>query len=206
MNDAFDLEEQSGDKISKIIAGVERLSTLFRAALLKQSKILGYSPLQIQIVLFIAYHSKEYCNTTYISDEFAVSKPTVSDSIRVLIEKRILIKTIDHKDARSFLLELSPIGKKFLDSLSDLSANFGGKMVELKESEIETIWNGILLLMLKLQITKSIPVRMCFSCNFFGQNYSKGNPHYCHLMEQPLDLASIRIDCPEYYESNLAGD
>ena len=41
MNDAFDLEEQSGDKISKIIAGVERLSTLFRAALLKQSKKIG---------------------------------------------------------------------------------------------------------------------------------------------------------------------
>lgn len=198
MKSPFDREEQATSRKAKIIAGIERLSTLFRANLQEQSKQLGLSPLQTQIILFIAYHAKESCNTSSIAEEFAVTKPTVSDAIRVLIDKKILLKKPVVNDARAFTLQLSAKGKKLLATLSNFTQPLNHSLEAAKESEIESTWNGLLLLIQQLQNSNTIPMRMCFSCDYFGKEHQNGAPHYCHLMKQPLAMADIRIDCPEY--------
>lgn len=198
MKDAFDREEQANSRCAKIIAGVERLSTLFRAALQEQSNRLGLSSLQIQIILFIAHHSIEHCNTSSVSQEFAVTKPTVSDAVRVLIEKKLLLKKQDKQDARAFNLQLSAKGKKLLTSLSSLTGYFSETMDNMREEEIDNAWNGVLLLMQQLQSKGAVPMRMCFSCQHFGKDNPEGKPYYCQLMRQPLELRDIRVDCPEY--------
>jgi DNA-binding MarR family transcriptional regulator len=198
MNNPFDRQEQAGSPRAKIIATIERLSTLFRASLQEQSKQLGLSPLQIQIILFIAYHSKSSCNTSSIAEEFAVTKPTVSDAVRVLVEKKLLLKKTNAKDARASILQLSVKGNKLLDVLSGLTEDSSHFMKAVEDSEIESVWNGMLILMQQLQSSKIIPMRMCFNCDHFGKDHVEGAPHYCHLMEQPLTITDLRIDCPEH--------
>ncbi len=197
MASAFDRKEQQGNQRAKITAGIERLSTVFRAALWEEAKHYSLSPLQVQILLFVAFHEAEQCSITAIAKEFAVTKATVSDAVRVLLEKELLKKR-GAEDARAFLLYLTPDGKKCVNKLSGLTDFFETSLNSVSEEEIGKIWEGMLLLVANLQRTGIIPVRMCFSCKHFGKDHPDGAPHYCNFMQKPLTIKDIRIDCPEY--------
>jgi DNA-binding MarR family transcriptional regulator len=198
MKDAFDRNEQITSRRAKIIASIERLSTVFRTTLQERSNELGLSPLQIQIILFVAYHERESCSVSAMAQEFAVKKPTISDAVRVLLEKKLLVKKQNTADARAFTVQLSAKGKKLIGSLSGLTSFFLASMESMEEEEITCVWNGILVLMKHLQASNMIPVRMCYSCQHFGKDHEKGSPHYCNLMSGPLTLNDIRIDCAEH--------
>lgn len=197
MVSAFDRTEQQSSQRAKITAGIERLSTVFRAALWEEAKHYNLSPLQVQILLFIAFHDAQQCSITFIAKEFAVTKATVSDAVRVLLEKELLKKR-GAEDARGFFLYLSTDGKKCVSKLSGLTDFFENSLNKVSEEDIGKIWEGMLLLIGNLQQTNIIPVRMCFSCQHFGKDHPKGAPHYCNFMQKPLSTKDIRIDCPEY--------
>ncbi len=179
---------------TKIAVGIERLSTVFRAALWEETKQYGLSPLQAQILLFIASHAPMQSSVSILAKEFAVTKATISDAVRVLLEKAMLKKQ-SGDDARSFALQLTASGKKQVQKLSALTAYFDEALSSIPANERKKIWEGLLLLMGHLQKTGAIPLRMCFSCQHYGNH--KGTP-YCHLLKQTLQLEDIRIDCPEH--------
>lgn len=89
-NSAFDLSTQNNDFTSKIVAGLERVSEVFRLLLWQHSKVIGLSPIQIQILMFVEYHAEDLCNVSYLAKEFNVSKPTISDAVKVLKKKSSL--------------------------------------------------------------------------------------------------------------------
>lgn len=197
MHDAFNRETQQLDIRAKTIAGIERLSTVFRAALWEEAKRYNLSPLQVQIILFIAFHNYNQCNVTSIAKEFAVTKATVSDAVKTLLEKKLLDKNVI-QDARGFLLSLTESGKDCAGRLSGLSNFFNNVLAQVPDTEMAKIWEGMLLLISHLQKTDAIPVRMCFSCQHFGKDHTQGTPHFCNLMQKPLAINEIRIDCPEH--------
>ncbi len=197
MASAFDRNEQQVNRNAKIIAGIERLSTLFRAALWEEAKQYNLSPLQVQILLFIAFHDAKQCSVTGLAREFAVTKATISDAVKVLLEKELL-KKISGEDARGFLLALSATGKKYVTGLSGFGDFFAHSLSDMPEQELSRIWEGVLLLIGNLQKTSMIPMRMCYNCQHFGKDYPGGNPHFCKLMQKPLAIENIRLDCPEH--------
>lgn len=197
MKDAFDRETQQSDIRAKTIAGIERLSTVFRAALWEEAKAYSLSPLQVQILLFIAFHDDSQCNITSIAKEFAVTKATVSDAVKTLLEKELLKKNAI-EDARVFMLTLTRSGKECVKKLSGLSNFFNNSMAQVPDAEMAKIWEGMVLLIGYLQNNSAIPVRMCFSCKHFGKEHSEGTPHFCNLVQKPLAINDLRIDCPEH--------
>ncbi len=198
MINAFDREEQATNEKAKIIVGVERLSTMFRSLLVDESKPLKISPLQTQILLFIAHHNAEQCTVSLLAQEFSITKPTVSDAVGALLKKRLLEKGKDPKDARSFSLVLTDSGRDRVESLSGLTARIESAIEDMEDEEISVVWKGLILLINKLQFTGAVPVRMCFTCEHFGENHKKGTSHYCNLVGAPLKISEIRIDCPEH--------
>ncbi len=182
---------------AKIATGIERLSTIFRSALWEEAKQHQLSPLQTQIVLFVAAHPPELNNVSHLAKEFALTKATISDAVRVLIEKQLLKKQ-GSEDARGFSVALTNSGRKLKQKLSGLEAFFGNALEQASLEEQQKIWEGLLLLIGHLQKTGVIPLRMCFSCQHFGKQHKQDAPHYCHLMQAPLAIADIRIDCPEH--------
>jgi DNA-binding MarR family transcriptional regulator len=197
MANAFDREKQQLDIRAKVVAGIERLSTVFRAALWEEAKRYNLSPLQVQILLFVAFHNYNQCSITNIAKEFAVTKATVSDAVKTLLEKKLLKKNV-MGDARGFLLSLTVSGKDCADKLSGLTNFFNASLSQVSDVEMNKIWEGMLILISYLQKTDAIPVRMCFSCKHFGKDHSDGTPHFCNLMQKPLAINEIRIDCPEH--------
>ena len=88
----FNLQDQNSDLNSKIVAGLERLSQVFRILLWEKAKEQGLSPIQIQLLIFIQHHSADKATISYLAQEFNFTKPTISDAIKVLEEKNLLKK------------------------------------------------------------------------------------------------------------------
>lgn len=196
MKNAFDREEQINNKRARTVAGIERLSTIFRSSLQEEVKALGLSPLHGQILLFIATHNKNECNPSVLAQEFAITKPTVSDSIRSLIGKKLITKEQDKRDARAFILSLTSEGKAAVTQLNSLTAYFDQALAEVQEAELDTIWAGLAQLLTQLQKNTKIPARMCTSCAFYQPKTDSG--FYCDLLKQALPDSELRIDCPEH--------
>ena len=54
----FNPEQQDKDISSKIVAGLERVSEVFKILLWENAKLVGLSPIQIQILIFVAFHKR----------------------------------------------------------------------------------------------------------------------------------------------------
>ena len=60
-NSVFNLDQQNSAVDAKIVAGLERLGEVFRTLLWQQSRETGLSRIQIQLLLFLAFHEPDKC-------------------------------------------------------------------------------------------------------------------------------------------------
>ena len=88
----FNLTEQNFNLESKIVAGLERLSQVFRILLWEKAKENNLSPIQIQILNFVQHHSIEKNTVSYLAQEFNITKSTISDAVKVLEQKNLIKK------------------------------------------------------------------------------------------------------------------
>ena len=198
MRDAFNTDEQSRNRRAKIIAGIERISTFFRNALQDQAKQLQISPLQAQILIFIANHDAELCTNTDIANEFAVTKPTVSDAIKTLLDKGYLNKKPKPGDARASIFVLTATGQKTVEALLGLTDFFADTMKSMNEASVDTVLDGILSLINQLQASGALAMRTCGSCTHLETRGEKTGQNFCSLMNKPLDRLDVRVDCPDH--------
>lgn len=116
----FNLSEQNYKVESRIVVALERIAEAFRVLLWNESKENSLSPIQIQILIFIYFHSLDKCKIGYLADEFNMTKATISDSVKVLFAKNLVSKHTDPADTRSYSLSLTDKGKKIAQKASFL--------------------------------------------------------------------------------------
>ncbi len=126
MISSFDLEIQNNHIEHRIIAGLERIAEVFRFLLWEQAKKFQLSPIQILILIFLYTHSEEKRNVSYLAKEFNLTKATVSDAIKSLLHKKLIVKRKSQSDARSYRIELAHSGKLLYGKIS----NFTDKLIE----------------------------------------------------------------------------
>ncbi len=188
------------DLSSKITAGLSRLSEVFKTLLWERAKTLQLSPIQIQLLNFIAFHQDDLCNVSSLAREFNVTKPTISDAIRVLVEKNLLIKDFSSTDNRSYTLQLSSLGKEAVDQTISFSDPVKYQLDKLDATEQEQLYRLLSRLIYQLNCTGVLPVqRICFGCRFYQK---RTNGHYCNFLKAKLMNSDIRLDCPEFKETN----
>ena len=194
----FNPEQQEKDISSKIVAGLERVSEVFKVLLWDKAKLVGLSPIQIQILIFIAFHKQNLCNVSHLAKEFNVTKPTISDAIRVLDKKGLLVKDISLSDSRSYSISLSDLGNEIVSQTYDFSDPLKKQINGFSKSELESLFGTLSQLIYKLNRNGILSVqRTCFGCKF----YKKTNDNdYCNLLQKELLSQEIRLDCPEFEE------
>lgn len=196
---AFNLDFQQKSITSKIVVGLARLSGVFKALLWEHAKVIGLSPIQIQILIFIAYHKSEFCNVSYLAKEFSITKPTVSDAIRVLDNKKYIIKDYSISDNRSYSILLSDLGKRTVSETENFAQPIENQLSNIDTGDLENVFETLSKLIYQLNNNGFLAVqRTCFGCMFYDKS-KKGS--YCKLMEKELLTSDIRLDCPEYDES-----
>lgn len=192
----FNLQLQKNDLQSKIIVGLERVSGAFRALLRDYAKQVGLSPIQIQVLIFIKYHAQSLCTVSYLAREFDVTKPTVSDVVKVLVEKGLISKVRGKSDSRSYMVTLTEGGEEMTKSVEDFALPMKQLISGLALNEQESLFQILNSLLYSLNQTGVIATqRNCFGC----RNYEKNqNGHYCHFFISALTQNEIRLDCPEF--------
>ncbi len=197
-NSTFNPTQQQKDISSKIVAGLERVSEVFKILLWEKAKLFGLSPIQIQLLIFIAFHKQELCNVSHLAKEFNVTKPTVSDAIRVLHKKGMIEKDFSSSDNRSYLITLTDSGKKLVDATNDFASPLKKQIDTFDENKLESLFATISELIYKLNRNGILTVqRTCYGCTFYQKNKATD---YCNLLQKELLTKEIRLDCPEYEE------
>ncbi len=196
MKSPFDLTRQNSKVESKIVVALERISEAFRVLLWNESKENSLSPIQIQILIFLLFHSQEKCTVSYLAQEFNMTKPTISDSVKILLQKGLIEKFDSLTDTRSYTLGLTKIGKQTAEKSANFTFAIEKPLSSLAEIEKEELLNGLLKLIHQLNKAGIITVqRMCFTCT----NYRINNGgHYCSLLKSKLVNTELRVDCGEH--------
>lgn len=199
MNESvFNPEFQQQDISSKLVAGLERISEVFKVLLWEKAKLIGLSPIQIQILIFISYHKQALCNVSHLAREFNITKPTVSDAIKVLDKKELIVKDFSSADSRSYSIQLSPKGEKAVSETFDFANPLKNQLSGLSRKDSESMFKTMSELIYKLNQNGILAVqRTCFGCKFYQKNKSSD---YCNLLEKELANKDIRLDCPEFEE------
>ncbi|NHE59435.1 MarR family winged helix-turn-helix transcriptional regulator [Cyclobacterium plantarum] len=192
----FNLNEQNQKVESRIVVALERISEAFRVLLWNESKGNALSPIQMQLLIFISFHSMEKCKVGYLADEFNMTKATISDSVKVLLAKNLVSKETDPVDMRSYSLSLTTEGKKIAKKASLFASSMEPPIGNLSEEQQTIMLNGLLKLIYDLNKSGIITIqRMCFTCS----NYQlKEGVHYCKLLKSSLAENELRVDCPEH--------
>ena len=193
----FNLTYQTLNTDSKIVAALERIAQAFRVLLWQESKTFSLTPIQVQVLIFLRFHQREQCKVSYLADEFNMTKATISDAVKTLEQKNLVKKTAEPHDTRSFVIQLTPQGKKIADKTSLFSKEIAQPVQQLPASEQATLLLQLLNIIGHLNQTGIITIqRMCLNCRFYKP---EGNTqHYCQLLNRPLHVSDLRIDCPEY--------
>lgn len=196
MNSSFNPKQQEKEISSKIVAGMERISEVFKILLWEKAKLVGLSPIQIQLLIFIAFHKKELCNVSHLAKEFNVTKPTISDAIRVLDKKEMVSKDYSSTDNRSYTLQLTQLGKKLVDETNNFANPLKKQIDKFDANDLENLFGTLSELIYKLNSIGILNVqRTCFGCKFYQKN---NEIDYCNLLKKNLLTTEIRLDCPEY--------
>lgn len=193
---SFNLNEQNQNIESRIVVALERISEAFRVLLWNESKENSLSPIQIQILIFIYFHSLEKCKVGYLADEFNMTKATISDSVKILLSKELVTKETDPIDTRSYSLTLTNEGEKIAKKASLFASSIEQPIEKLTKDQKTIMLNGLLKLIYDLNKTGIITIqRMCFTCS----NYQLDNGvHYCKLLKSKLAENELRVDCSEH--------
>ncbi len=194
----FNLSDQNKHLDHKIVAGLERLAQVFRVLVWEQAKVLGLSPIQIQLMIFIKYHPEGQTTISYLAKEFNLTKPTVSDAVKVLEEKKLIKKYTSGEDTRSYTIRLTASGNKMVAETENFADPIRQLVAQSKSIHQTELWQGIYELIRGLNQQGIISVqRTCTTCKHYA---FKNNLPYCSLLEQKLLPKDIRIDCEEFAE------
>jgi DNA-binding MarR family transcriptional regulator len=176
---------------------LERLAAFARQEAWRAGEAEGLTPTQADILRLVCARSGGV-RPTFAANFVGVSQPTGSDAIGALERKGLLERIADPADGRAILLRSTRAGRalarRWPNPYAEIAAVLG-------PADREALLGAALRAILKLQQQGAIPAqRMCFTCVHFAAHAYAGSkaPHHCRLLDAPLAMAALRVDCPEH--------
>lgn len=183
----------------KIVDGLERIADIIKYATWQICEPLKLSPIQIKILNHILEKEKSDIKISSLAEEFLVSKPTITDSVKALQRRELVTVKKDSIDKRCSFISLSAMGKIVAKSVSENNQMLLKTIQDLNSSQKESFFITLINVIHSLQIQGFIPLqRMCFSCKYHSLNAER---HYCSLLEKELKVKELKISCPEHQAS-----
>jgi DNA-binding MarR family transcriptional regulator len=201
MTSIFDLSTQHQDVSSKIVVGLDRLSQAVRVLLWEEAKRHDLSPIQIQFLIFLHYHSLEFGRVSTLAKEFGLTQATVSDAVTSLASKSLLYRAPWPQDKRVITLRLTSMGAEVALKLSTWPNIIREQLNQFSPNEQEMLMKFLMQLIESLQKAGIITIaRLCLTCQYFqsAAQPDTASSHFCRLLEKSLATSDLRLDCPEH--------
>lgn len=197
MKSDFDLNQQIQSTESKIVASLERIAQAFRVLLWQESKEFALSPIQVQLLIFLLFHSDEKRKVSYLANEFNMTKATINDTVKTLENKGLISKVHDLQDTRSYTIDLTTKGKEIAEKTAGFTKEIRVPIDQLHPDDKENLLLSLLNIIRHLNLSQIITVqRMCMSCRHYRTDENR--THFCQLLNQKLEVSDLRVDCPEH--------
>lgn len=129
-----------------IISSLEKLSHRINNTNEIKYKSLKISKLQSKILKYLLIQVLEKRNLTTISDQFKLSKATVSESLNSLLNKKLITRYRLKTDRRSFTLSLTAIGQQLAIQEPSFTKSIYIPIQLLKEDEKQQFLETLLKL------------------------------------------------------------
>jgi len=157
---------------------------------------------QGDILVFLASHPEEPGRVSLLSQEFLVSEATISDAVSALVAKGLIKKKHAPQDARQVTLTLTPKAKSTIAKAVRWEQKLREIISPLKFHEPGQFLLQLLLVIDELLVGGVITqARMCLTCRFLVRGRHRG--YFCRLLEKPLMLDDLRVDCEDYEPAPL---
>lgn len=191
-------DENSEPLASRIATGLHKIGLAMKQQAWQQANEEGLSATQGQILAALATHGA--LTGTELSQRLGVTLPTISDSVRVLVEKTLVTKSPDPRHPRASLLTLTKKGAQLGARARSWPEFMAAAVADLTAEEQRAFFSGVLKMIRSLQQQGLIPVSgMCVTCTHFRANVRLGpSPHHCAFVDAPLASEQVRLDCPEH--------
>lgn len=191
-------EEHSEPVARRVAAGLHKVGLAMKQEAWHQASEEGLSATQGQILAVLV--ANEPLTGTELGERLGLTLPTISESVRVLVEKGLVRKTPDPRHPRASLIAPTTKGNA-IGTRARAWPEFLVDAVEtLSEAEQTTFLTAIMKMIRSLQERGQIPVnRMCVTCSHFRPHVHAGRtPHHCAFVDAPMADVHLRLDCPEH--------
>jgi DNA-binding MarR family transcriptional regulator len=191
-------EENTEPVAARIVMGLHKIGLAMKQQAWLQANEQGLSATQGQILAAIVTHGP--LTGSELSQRLGVTLPTISDSVRVLVDKELLTKSPDPRHPRASLLKLTQQGVQLGSRARSWPEFMAGAVTDLTAQEQRAFFSGVVKMIRALQEQGLIPLSgMCVTCTQFRPNVHEGAaPHHCALVNAPLANDQLRLDCPEH--------
>ena len=193
----------SDDTTQRITQGLAKISLAMRHNAWQQAGPRGLNPTQSQILVLLQQHPM--IGVGEVARQLAVTSASVSDSVRALVEKKLVKKTTSKKDTRAVTLSLTASGKAEAARNNTWPDLLSVAVDSMSDSERQIFVRSLVKMVRTLQESGKIPVsRMCVSCRFFKPDtyVAEALPHHCDFVNAPFGDAQLRFDCPDHEQSD----
>ncbi len=198
----FDQHSEGLDE--RIATGLHKIGLALKHHTWLRASADGLSPTQGQILAALAMDGPQ--TGSELARRLGVTLPTVSDSVRVLVAKRLVRRTPDERHPRARRLELTAAGHRLATSARTWPEFLASAAGALSESEQAAFLAALVKMIRMLQEKGQIPVsRMCVTCTHFRPHVHEGPmPHHCAFVDAPMADRHLRLDCREHEEATAA--
>lgn len=184
----------------RIVSAIGRIATVMRGGMWQFATQEGLNPAQAEM-LQLLLSRRDGVRLSWLAQQLAISPASASDSVAALVNKGLVQKARAADDGRAVALLLTQAGVELAQRASQ-SLQFAGNAVgALPAATQEALLAGLLQLIGQLQRNDRFPeIRACLSCRHFQPNrYNNADaPHHCGLVDAPLPVRLLRLDCPEH--------
>lgn len=200
MKSIFNHKYQHSDLDAKLVLALERISHIFRVLLWEQTKQYNLSPIQTQILIYVYHQPETDRNITTLAQRLNITKATVSDAVKSLVQKKLVKKLSDKEDARFFYLELTSKGKELVKKIESWGEKFRRNFNDIPIDKKINLYETLLQILISFEEEGIINRnRICITCRHFQiQKKNRKETYFCQLLNLPLRTEELRVDCPEH--------
>jgi DNA-binding MarR family transcriptional regulator len=192
--------DKTPDVSARIITAIGRIASVMRSGMWEFATSEHLNPAQAEILQLLQNRTRGV-RLSWLAKQLSISAASASDSVASLVSKGLLRKARAEDDGRATALLLTDEGRA-------MAARIGGALGFADEaasalplaSQVQML-TGLLKLIAELQKSERFPeLRACLSCKHFEPNKYPGAeaPHHCGLVNAPLPISFLRIDCAEH--------
>ena len=196
------LEKTTDPLPHRLASALTKVSVSLKRRLWRDAAARQISPLQSQVLAFLRTRPAHGATVTDITRMLAVSMPTASDVISVLVKRGLLRKFRTAEDGRVFTVLLTARGRRRAEQVTGWPDFLQWAAELLPPEEQESLLRTLVKLIKAIQERGEIPVaRMCVTCAHFrpyAHPEDQQRPHHCALVDAPFGDRLIRIDCNEH--------